>query len=80
MKIFQNNLAAAEAQFNTSFGVITKIEKAAHAAADAADEEAFKAEVLRDKFQARLEDMEATRKLYSKKARKISAFIDSLND
>lgn len=76
----KSKLQLAEASFNASFGVITKIQKAAEAAGSVAADELLKAEIERDKYQIKMNDMSKKSSFYFKRARKIADFIASLDD
>ena len=76
--IVGSKLAAAEASYNSAFGVIKKIQKTAEDAAKAARVEKDKAEVKKIKAEVKMRDMETKRSFYQKRAAKIAAFIADL--
>jgi len=78
--IFSSNLAAAEANFNSAFGVLEKIQDTASGAAIAASDEESKALAKRDEYALKADEMGVKRSFYLNRSRKIADFIKSLND
>ena len=80
IKSATSKLGLAEASYNSAFGVIEKIEKTAGKADKAAGVEVIKARKRMVKAESKMLEMAAKQNFYQKRARKIAAFIKSLDD
>ena len=78
--VFSNRLAAAEANSESAFSVLEKIQDTASSAAIIASDEEAKALAKRDEYAAKAEEMSVKRSFYLKRSKKISDFIRTLND
>jgi hypothetical protein len=78
--ILGSKLAAAEANFNSAFGVLEKIQTSAENAEAVAQNEAAKAEHKKREYEIKEIEMRAKAGFYSNRAAKVRKFIASLND
>ena len=79
-QIFSSKLVAAEASFNSAFGVISKIQEAAVDAENAAYKEADKAALKRIEYQTKEDELKIKSAFYGRRADKIARFIANLDD
>jgi len=74
-----SSLVMAEASYDSAFGVISKIQKTAEKAAIEAEKAEIKAQIEKFKFEAKQAKMARKREFYAGRAKKIAAFIASLD-
>ena len=78
--IFGSELQKAEAEFNSAFGALEKIQDTAGTAALAAAEAERKALDKEAEYAKKASEMGEKRSFYLKRSKRIAEFIENLND